>query len=283
MKYQEYLPHSSLRDYVKCFWILEHEYTPDKNKENVIPDACIELIFNFGAPYVFNPEGLPDREMPKAFLVGLQKKPLLFTCDGTVRIVATRFFSWGALPFISKQAHTPNSLSMNPGYDWRLLASKLEPQVLSGDYDGAVARVEDFLISRILAEAIDLKTMKIASRLLYQKKGQFRVAELADYCNLSTRQLERRFQDATGVSPKAVARAIRFDEIRSRLMFEPESNLTDLAYEFGYTDQAHFIRDFKEFAEKTPGEFASEMRGLQSIFHDHENVVFLQLSSPASE
>jgi len=87
MKYQEYSPHSALRDYVKCFWILEREYTPEDANEEVIPDACIELIFNFGAPYVLQAEGLPEREMPAAFLVGLQKKPLLFRSSGTVKIV----------------------------------------------------------------------------------------------------------------------------------------------------------------------------------------------------
>lgn len=33
MKYQEYQPHASLRDYVKCFWILEKEYTADAPNE----------------------------------------------------------------------------------------------------------------------------------------------------------------------------------------------------------------------------------------------------------
>src|SRR5262249_16282973 len=120
-----------------------------------------------------------------------------------------------------------------------------------------------------------------AANLLYHSKGQFRVAELADRCHTSARQLERQFDDATGVSPKTLARTIRFESIRSRLMFEPNANLTDLAYEFGYADQAHFIHDFKAFTNKTPSEFAAEMQKLQEIFHDHENVVFLQ-SPPTS-
>jgi AraC-like DNA-binding protein len=56
-----------------------------------------------------------------------------------------------------------------------------------------------------------------------------------------------------------------------------EASLTALAHEFGYTDQAHFIHDFRAFANRTPGEFAKEMRAIQDIFRDHHNVVFLQV------
>jgi len=276
MKYQEHEPHSSLQDYVKCFWILEKEYTPEDPNEEVTPDACIELIFNFGAPYVLHAEGMPDREMPTAFLIGLQKKPLLFRSSGTVEIVATRFYAWGTLPFLAIQYQTTGNVAITLSHEWHDLTNMLSPKIRANDFEGAVASVQDFLIGKLLSARFDLKQIQIAAQILYREKGQFRVADLAEYCNLSTRQLQRQFQNVVGVSPKTLARTIRFEEIRKRLMFDPDTSLTDLAYEFGYTDQAHFIRDFKEFADKTPGEFAAETRMLQTVFHDNENVVFLQ-------
>ena len=33
---------------MKCFWIMEREYTPQFPAESVTPDAFIELILNFG-------------------------------------------------------------------------------------------------------------------------------------------------------------------------------------------------------------------------------------------
>ncbi len=281
MKYKEHLPHLSLQDYVKCFWILEREYTPEDPNEDVTPDAFVELILNFGSPYVLQAEGMPDREMPTAFVVGLQRKPLLFRSSGIVKLVATRFYAWGALPFLATQPQTPNILAITLGREWNDMANRVEPRVRANDYDGAVAMVEDFLIGKLLTAAFDLKHIQAAAQMLHHQKGQFRVAELAEHCNLSSRQLQRRFQDVVGVSPKTLARAIRFEEIRKRLMFDPDTSLTDLAYEFGYSDQAHFIHDFKEIADRTPGEFASEIRALQEVFRDHDNVVFLQ--SPSSD
>ena len=281
MKYKEILPHSSLQAYVKCFWILEREYSPEDPHEAVTPDSFVELMFNFGAPYLLRTTGTPDREMPTAFIVGLLRKPLLFLSSGTVRLVSTRFYAWGTVPFLNIAEKTSDNLSVTLGHEWSDLANKVRPRVHADDYDGAVAVVEDFLIGKLLTASFDLKEIQKAAQMLHHQKGQFRVAELAERLSVSTRQLQRRFQDVVGVSPKALARAIRFEEIRKRLMFDPDSNLTDLAYEFGYTDQAHFIRDFKGFAERTPSEFAKEMRALQTVFRDHDNVVFLQF--PATE
>src|SRR5262245_41561040 len=282
MKYKEHLPHSSLQDYVKCFWIHEREYTSENPTEDVTPDAYIELIFNFGSPYVLLSADSREREMPIAFLAGLQQKPLLYRCDGTVKLVCTRFHSWGRLPFLESPTRNPNKLAINLGKEWHDLFRRLQPLVEADNYDDAVAGVEDFLIGKLLAASVDLKQIETAAKMLHHQKGQFRMSELADYCNLSERQLQRVFRDSMGVSPKVLARTIRFEEIRRRLMFEPNANLTDLAYEFGYTDQAHFIHDFKEFAGRTPGEFASEMRAFQDVFRD-ENVVFLQFQESVSD
>src|SRR5262249_3391275 len=49
MKYHEYSPHSILQDTVKCFWIHEATYASETNQD-IAPDGCVELIFNFGSP-----------------------------------------------------------------------------------------------------------------------------------------------------------------------------------------------------------------------------------------
>jgi AraC-like DNA-binding protein len=237
------------------------------------------LIFNFGSSYSVLGSS-PKRDLPNVCLVGLLSKPLKLEAGGLVKIVAVRFFAWGALAFLKNAASKNDVTQVELNPMWRQLIHKMAFVVQAGDYQKAVAEIEDFLIGLRLNILFDPKQVRTAARLLYHTRGQFRVAELADYCNLSLRQLQRQFDKTTGVSPKELARAIRFETIRERLMFDPQANLTDLAYEFGYTDQAHFIKDFKSLTDKTPGEFAAEMEQLQNIFRENENVVFLQ-SPPA--
>src|SRR5262245_13052130 len=107
------------------------------------------------------------------------------------------------------------------------------------------------------------------------------ISELADYCEVSVRQLERGFRHVIGTSPKVFARILRFQQAQRRLMFDPEADLTSLAYECGYFDQAHFIKDFKAFAGQTPTEYAQQMREFQIVLKSND-VVFLQSSSRPS-
>jgi AraC-like DNA-binding protein len=278
MRYREYAPHAVLQDCVRCLWILEKEYTPDDSDESVAPDACVELILNVGAPYRhIGTEG--ERELPPAFLIGLLDRPVTLRARGVVRLVAVRFQAWGLASLLATTAPTRNALTIDLDERWDAVIRAVAAHVRAGDYDGAVKHVEEFLIRRRLATAFDPHHVRAAAKLLQQTKGQVQVRELADACFVSARQLERRFADVAGVPPKTLARMVRFDAVRTRLMFSPEVDLTALAYEFGYADQAHFIRDFRAFTGTTPRRFAQEMQAFWSVFADHENVVFLQSSA----
>jgi len=58
-------------------------------------------------------------------------------------------------------------------------------------------------------------------------------------------------------------------------MFDPDAGLTELAHECGYSDQAHFIKEFKAFTGKTPTQYARQMRAMQDVLKS-KGVVFLQ-------
>ncbi len=279
VKYQEFIPHPVLQDCVKRFWIMERAYTAQACIEEVVPDACVELILNFGSPYV-QLGSTPRRELPKVCLVGLQRQPFLVQANGVVKIVAVRFFAWGVLPFLKPLAEPNSTTNVELDEAWGQVVTKVAAKVETEKYQQAVEELEAFLIGKRLTTWFDPGQVREAAKRLYETKGQVQVAHLADSCSLSVRQLQRQFAETTGVSPKTLARTIRFETIRNRLMFEPDANLTDLAYECGYTDQAHFIHDFQAFAKKTPGAFAQQMHMFQAMLRSNEHVVFLQ--SPSS-
>lgn len=277
VKYREYRPHKSLVEDVKCFWILENDY-PDGSIQEVSPDGCVELIFNFGSPYV----PLNRRKataLPPAFVVGFQNRTIQFRVSGTVRIVATRMFPWAALQLLHEKVASLSNRVTRLGSEWSDLVRQVGDCALRGEYDQAVLHVQDFLIRRALVQRFDRRVVQAAAKIIHKTKGQFRIGELAEYCRLSVRQLQRGFKSAIGATPKVLARTVRFVQAQRVLMFNPSANLTDLTYECGYFDQAHFIKDFKDFTGKTPSEYAKETKQLQRMLKSKE-VVFLPGETP---
>jgi AraC-like DNA-binding protein len=271
--YNEHRPHAILQDTVKCFWIHEGTYSADQ-VQDITPDGCVELIFNFGSPYLLLTTS-PPRALPPAVIVGFQKKTIPLIVNGTVKVVAARLFAWGALALLEDEISALTGAVTALGAPWNTLVQRLEHHLTQGRYDEASAILQDFLMQKALMRSYDLKLVQTAAKLLHHTRGQCRIEELADYCHASVRQLERQFQRAIGVSPKFFARTLRFEQAQRRLMFDPQADLTQLAYQCGYFDQAHFIKEFRAFTGKTPSEYAQQMRQLQQVLQS-KDVVFLQ-------
>lgn len=101
----------------------------------------------------------------------------------------------------------------------------------------------------------DLCFLQRALEKLYETAGQIRMDELASHCCLSLRQFERKFKRLTGVTPKLLARLIRFEILRDALIREFVPCPLGGASHFGYQDQAHLIHEFKFWTNCTPSKF----------------------------
>ena len=68
------------------------------------------------------------------------------------------------------------------------------------------------------------------------------------------------FRVETGLAPKAAARVIRFDRVRRALpeIITSGGTLADTAATYGYYDQAHLARDFRELAGCAPTTWLAE-------------------------
>lgn len=81
--------------------------------------------------------------------------------------------------------------------------------------------------------------------------GNVSIETAAHQSGLSRRQFERRFLQAAGIPPKLFSRMQRFQRVFPALE-GAEVAWVDAAVHCGYYDQAHLIRDFREFAGKPP-------------------------------
>lgn len=276
VKYHEYDAHEILADTVKCFWIHEATYRSE-TAQDIDPDGCVELIFNFGDPYRLRTTD-PPKALPAAVIVGFQNRPMPLLVSGTLRVVAARLYAWGALALVQDNVTTLTNAVTELGQSWEALVKRLRIEVEEGRYEAAARLLEEFLIRQALVRTYDAGLVRAAAKLLHHTKGRCRISELATACRVSVRQLERGFQQVIGTSPKSFARTLRFQEAQRRLMFHPDTELPALAHDCGYFDQAHFIKDFKAFSGTTPSDYADRMRAMQDVLKS-KDVVFLQSSS----
>jgi AraC-like DNA-binding protein len=90
---------------------------------------------------------------------------------------------------------------------------------------------------------------------------------LAAHVGVTARHLERQFKQAVGISPKRLARITRFQRaLRMFERFDLPQRGTHTAAMCGYADQAHFIRDFSEFAGCAPGAHLLRRAELNEFF-----------------
>ncbi len=89
--------------------------------------------------------------------------------------------------------------------------------------------------------------------------GNIRIGKLAEDLNYSERHISRIFQDSMGISPKTFARIIRFQNAVDAIINSSDF-LGNFFYELGYSDQAHFQREFKQYTGTTPKNFYTYSR-----------------------
>jgi AraC-like DNA-binding protein len=106
-----------------------------------------------------------------------------------------------------------------------------------------------------------------AWQLLQDSGGRCRVEQLARHVALSPRQLRALMVAETGLSPKQLARAFRFDHVVAHLA-DGTRPLVEIAALTGYADQAHLAREFRQMAGCTPTRWLEdERRNIQDGGH----------------
>lgn len=88
--------------------------------------------------------------------------------------------------------------------------------------------------------------------------GRVAIGRLARDLGWSHRRLIARFRDDVGLTPKAVARIVRFERLRDLLGAEPAIDLARAAAGCGFADQAHLAREVCLLAGLTPTALRAE-------------------------
>jgi AraC-like DNA-binding protein len=112
--------------------------------------------------------------------------------------------------------------------------------------------LERYLLSRAASGRQPRAEVGYALGRVARTRGGVRMRALAAETGISQKHLIHLFREEVGMAPKRYARIVRLNAVLRQMS---SSTWADLAAEFGYYDQAHFVRDFREFSGTTPTGF----------------------------
>ena len=95
--------------------------------------------------------------------------------------------------------------------------------------------------------------MRVIRLLMLDVDRQWKVSDLAREAGLSTRSLQRKLSDAD-LSFSHLVRIVRIHEA-CRLLKESEAPITTIAFCAGFSDSAHFSRDFRASMGMSPSNY----------------------------
>ncbi len=268
MIYHTFAPCPELEPLIRCYWTLESPGEDPPQKQTIVPDGCMEMIFHYGDLYRQYTGGGGSIIQPRCFVIGQLTRPLEIAPTGTTGIFSARFHPNGFAPFaaIPVRDMENSAVSMEqlfgaagPDIENKILNAKAAPE--------RIALLEAFLLDLLTSTDTIDRVIQSTVETLLTANGQLTIAELSRQVNINRRQLERKFASAIGLSPKQLSKTVRLQSTLKMLLNKEFTSLTTLAYEGDYYDQAHFIKDFREFTGLTPREFYGNNLKMSALFY----------------
>jgi AraC-like DNA-binding protein len=250
MKVETFLPTLALAPFIKQFILLE---TDSDFCSKTIPDTFLVMSFRYDGTVVCM-EGEKKETLSSALISGLRRSGRNFYYTKATANLLVLFHEAGINAFSRIPANELFGLSISSENVFRpselseIIARLAEAQN-NGD---RVKIIEAFLLQKLTDQTPDA-LVRHATQLIKQHHGNIRIKDLANSLCTSQDAFEKRFRARVGATPKQYASIVRLRSLIKNYPFLP--SLTEAAYQAGYFDQSHFIKDFRLFTGQTPTDF----------------------------
>lgn len=247
-------PAPPLRTLVQGDYIGYVETAPGPVHRLQFAAARTVLIFDLGPALVFRVPGSVDAvQHPGGFIAGLSDRATLTEHDGDSRGVEVNLTPLGARAFLGAPMTALAGRSIGLGElltgAQRGICGRLGELP---DWDARFDEVDRLLAARAASAGAGCPKIAWALARIADSGGGVEIGTLARELGHSNKHLIDRFREQVGLPPKLVARLIRFERMVDHLRGGGREGFAELAATFGYYDQAHLVRDFRQFTGLTP-------------------------------
>ena len=267
MKYTEIAPDERLRPYVKCYYVFESESHVEYD-DTVFPVGNMEIIFNLGEGIWKSEINNKFHKTPPVELWGQITKPLAIQSKGKNSMLGIRLLPHTAAYFFDEEVWEFNDQIADLRDLLGDAANTLHARLMDlTEQRKRIDLIESFLLQRLSAQKRKSDKIAMVGKIVDDLKisnSDNPVETVATQYDITPRYLQKLFLQYTGVTPKLYSKINRFQN-SLKLIHKKDASLTSIAYECGYFDQSHFIREFKSFTGLTPSSYSPELSPVTQV------------------
>ncbi|GIQ69094.1 helix-turn-helix domain-containing protein [Xylanibacillus composti] len=247
-----------LSAFVDYFWYMESQNTSYQN-ELSLPDGSVDLIIDLTADKVLMATASNETlRLNHVFVCGPHSRHFVICNSLETRVIGIHFKPGGAYPFLGCPLDQLHNVMQSMDAIWGHSAGELREELLELSSVGQMFHV---LSDRLLQLAVKPLDSHPAVHYAIEQLDKInvqtdQVGNIVGRIGISHRRFIELFQRETGYTPKRYSRIRRFQEVLRKLN-ERQNTIqwSDIAFDCGYFDQSHFIKDFRAFSGLNPSDY----------------------------
>lgn len=257
-----HIPPKPLGDYVATM-VYYSSYYPEHNIERLLPDGTVNIVIdlNEDPKYIFDNDTLAEKQKCiKAWVAGAHSGFISISAGGQNSSMFVISFKPGcSYPFL----HLPLEELTNLVVDAELVLGNeilelrnqlLEPSIPEAKFSLA----EQWLTKSARHARLPEAVVHFGVESILNDPSLQSLDQIAQQTGYSHKQFIHLFKRYVGLTPKVFQRMIRFNTVLQQVHTRERVNWTSVALDCGYYDQAHFIKEFREFAGFNPKAYLME-------------------------
>lgn len=259
-------PTPRLADIVRHFLIIESD---GPSAMRIFSDGNTGIVFNYGDPLLFQSDIAQDSGMlPESFVYGQLDHYRNVFAQGKLRLLIAVLNPFGAAALFKIPASELRDQIIGCTHLWGQAAGILFDEIASeGHISDKIGAAERFLMLQMQHTQSSNTLITNAIQIVHNQNGLVTVAQLTGITGATERQLQRQFEAHIGISPKRYAGITRMQHALKMLRKKPfTSSFAGIAYDAGFFDQAHLIREMKNLSGLTPGQYLHPQNLLAANF-----------------
>ena len=271
----QFFPSDILRPYVKSYTLITIDR--DLTDEVFYPSGYVDLVINISEGNATTIIDGRSRKTPGVEVLGHLTLPSRLTVSKSTAVLIARIYPYASsLFFANSMSEFTNYATDAYGIFSREINDFYYSLMEAGSLGQKVGALDRFLTGKLVKNEKQYRKSKIIEQVcghICSKGDAFDSKALSKSYGLSERYIEKLFVDMVGITPSAFFSVHRFDKSLD-LVLSSGLRLTSIAYDCGYYDQAHFIKEFKKFTAITPFDARASLSTNGEEFQQAVNIGF---------